>query len=625
MRPFCSVSCAVGFIVTLALPAIGQDETRHVDPVVVTATKVETPASELGAQVSVVAEDDFTTYLYPTVDEALRMLPGLDVRRSGGYGKASSLSIRGASSSQVQILVDGVRVKSPASGQTDLSDLTPDLIDRIEVIRGPQSTLYGADAIGGVVNIITKRGQGPFSANLSLEGGSYGTVVGRGGVSGTYRLLDYGLAASHLHSEGQFPNDQTDTGSVNGRIGITLPHDSHASFALRWVRSEIGLPVKFVCCGPLPDDPVINPDAAQQSETLVMSLEARTRPVSWWESRLRLGRFTNHLGFQDPADEPFDFPQFAQIDVERLEAEWANSFFAGRWSTTTVGLEYRHESGENRGVFSASYDVTSGFLEQQLRFLDRLFLTAGMRVEHNSVYGTQATGRGSVAYLVKRWGTRLRGSAGSGFRAPTLNDLFFPGFSNTALKPEHSVSWDAGVDQALWKNRVRLAATYFHNDFTELISFVPVSVFPFVEVVNVGRARTQGVEVTADVDILRNLVLSLGYTFTDTEDRDTGLPLPRVPEHRINVTVTWQPIAKLTVWAQVQSVSQQFESEAAGFNPGYTVLNVGGAWRLIGRPGALPGLDLTARVANVANARYAEVKGFPALGINALVGLRASF
>jgi vitamin B12 transporter len=625
MRRICSVAWAAGAALALAGPAVGQDEARRLDPVVVTATRVGTPASELGAQVSVVPEEDLKTYLYPSVDEALRSLPGLDVRRSGGYGKTSSLSIRGASASQVQVLVDGVRVKSPTSGLADLSDLTPDLIERIEVIRGPQSTLYGADAIGGVVNVITKRGRGPLSADLSLEGGNYGTVVGRGGVSGTFRLLDYGLAASHLHSEGQFDNDQTDTTSVNGRVGIALPHDSRASFAVRWVRSEIGLPVKFVCCGPLPDDPVINPDAEQRSETLVMSLEASTRPVSWWESRLRLGRFTNQLDFQDPADEPFDFPQSAQIDAERLEAEWVNSFFAGRWGTTTVGLEYRHESGENRGVFEASYDVTSGFLEQQVRVLDRLFLTAGARVEHNSAFGTQATGRGSVAYLVKAWGTRLRGSAASGFRAPTLNDLFFPGFSNTALEPEHSVSWDAGVDQSLWDRRLRLAATYFHNDFTDLISSVPISAFPFVEVINVGRARTQGVEFTADVDIPWDLALSLGYTFTDTEDRDTGRPLPRVPEHRISVTVTWRPIPKLTVWAQVQSASRQFESEAAGFNPGYTVLNLGGTWRLVGRTGPLEGLDLTARIANVTDARYAEVKGFPALGINALVGLRAAF
>src|SRR5206468_2427233 len=152
-----------GFAIVLALllvaPAAGQtDEIKRVEPVVVTATKVETPVAELGASVSVVNGDDFQTYHYSTLDEALRNVPGLEVTRSGSLGKLSTLSIRGANSNQVQVLVDGVRVKSPTTGQVDLSDISPDQIDRIEVIRGPQSTLYGADAIGGVVNIITRKG-----------------------------------------------------------------------------------------------------------------------------------------------------------------------------------------------------------------------------------------------------------------------------------------------------------------------------------------------------------------------------------------------------------------------------------------------------------------------------------
>ncbi len=625
MRRVLGVMLGVG----LLGPGIGwADETpveKRTDPVVVTATKTETLVRELGGVASVIPGQDFATYHYPSVDEALRLLPGVDVRRSGSYGKTSSLSIRGANPSQVQVLVDGVRVKSPTTGQLDLSDLTPDLIERIEVIRGPQSTLYGADAIGGVMNIITKRGRGPFSATLSAEGGNYGTVVTRGAVSGAWKLVDYALAASHLESAGQFDNDDAHVNSFSGRVGLSLPLDSHVSVVARWVRNVTGLPVKFVCCGPLPDDPVINPDARQQSETLVLALEGRSRPVPWWETRWRLARFTNHLGIQDPADAPFDFPQFAQITVERREAEWINSFFIGQWSTTTLGLEYRHEAGDNQGTFQSRSDVASFFLEQRLRFLERLFFTAGMRVDRNSAFGTEATGRGSVAYAIKAWGTRLRGSAGSGFRAPTFNDLFFPVFGNPDLQPEKSLSWDAGVDQTLWSGRVRLAATYFHNAFDNLISFVPVDVFPFVTAVNVGRARSRGVEFTGEVDLLRNLVLALNYTFSDTEDLESGLPLPRVPRHRTNVTVTWEPIPTVTVWAQVQSVTRQFDGVEGVFNPGYTTLNLGGTWRLLGPTSSLQRLELIARIQNVANARHAEVKGFPALGINALVGLRAAF
>src|SRR5262249_55229851 len=183
---------------------LGQEQ-KAVEPVVVTATKVATPSEQIGASISVVNGDDFQTYLYPTVDEALRNVPGVEIRRSGSYGKTSSITIRGANANQVQVLVDGVRVKSPTLGQVDLSDLSPDLIERIEIVRGPQSTLYGADAIGGVVNIITRKGSGgPFQASVQQEVGNYDTLASRATVSGAWKILNYAFAASHFESNGQF-------------------------------------------------------------------------------------------------------------------------------------------------------------------------------------------------------------------------------------------------------------------------------------------------------------------------------------------------------------------------------------------------------------------------------------
>ncbi|HEX9418959.1 MAG TPA: TonB-dependent receptor plug domain-containing protein, partial [Methylomirabilota bacterium] len=192
---------AVGMLLALlpAAPAAGQpEETKRVEPVVVTATKIETPTEQLGASVTVVNGEDVQIYHYPSLTEAIRNVPGLEVTQSGSYGKLSTLSIRGANSNQVQVLVDGVRVKSPTTGQVDLSDISPDQIERIEVIRGPQSTLYGADAIGGVVNIITRKGTGPFSASVQQEAGNYDTLSTRASLGGTWKLLDYALSGSHF-------------------------------------------------------------------------------------------------------------------------------------------------------------------------------------------------------------------------------------------------------------------------------------------------------------------------------------------------------------------------------------------------------------------------------------------
>jgi len=219
----------VGIVLATA-PVAGAEGVKGLEPVVVTARKTETSASQLGASVTVVTEDDFKTYHYPTVDEALRQVPGVEIRRSGSFGKTTAITIRGANTKQVQVLVDGVRVKSPTLGEVDLSDIAPDMIERIEIIRGPQSTLYGPDAIGGVINIITKKGTGPFSGYFSQEAGNYDTHATRAGFSGAWGLFDYALSGSHLESHGQFQNDRSEQNALSLALGINALVGLKASF-----------------------------------------------------------------------------------------------------------------------------------------------------------------------------------------------------------------------------------------------------------------------------------------------------------------------------------------------------------------------------------------------------------
>jgi vitamin B12 transporter len=620
----------------LAMVPVAAQEAKKLEPVVVTGTRIETPAEQVGASVTIVEGDEFETRHYPTVDDALRQVPGVEIRRSGSLGKTTSISIRGANPNQVQVLVDGVRFKSPTLGSAELADVAPDMIERIEVIRGAQSTIYGADAIGGVVHIITKRGSGPPTAYASQEVGNYDTLRSRAGVSGGRREFDYALGFYHLESNGQFTNDGMNQDAASARFGVTLPWgNTRLGLAVRYNKTDTGTPIEFVST-PSPIVPTIDPNNRLESETYTATVELRTRPVTWWEGELRLSRFENNQAFIDPPDPftcppatfgpPCDFP--GRFKVSRNEVEGLSHFHIGKWSTSTFGVEWVEEDANVQGTsaFSPHTETVSGFFQQQFRFFDRLFMSAGVRVDDNSEFGTSTTERGSLAYVVKEWGTRLHGSAGSGFRAPTFNDLFFPGFSNSTLQPEKSFSWDVGVDQKLWNNRVKLGLTYFHNEFTnQIFCCLPLAGPPFATTANIGRSRSAGIEFVSEVVILDNLVAAVNYTYTDTENLLTDRPLPREPRHRWNGSLTWEPIPKLSLFTEVHAVSSQFDTLGDVYNSGHTRIDVGGTWRFLERYGVLKALDLTARIQNVLNEGYAEVRGFPALGIQALVGLRATF
>ena len=250
------------------------------------------------------------------------------------------------------------------------------------------------------------------------------------------------------------------------------------------------------------------------------------------------------------------FPR--HFKISRNEAEGLSHFHIGTWSTSTFGIEWREENANVQGTsgFSPLQPDLVGLFQQQFRFFDRLFMAAGVRVEDNNDFGSSTTERGSLAYVVKEWGSRLHGSAGSGFRAPTFNDLFFPGFSNPNLTPETSFSWDVGVDQKLWNDRITLGLTYFHNKFNNLIACcVPLATAP---VRHHGQhrpgQRAAGIEFVSEVVILDNLVATFNYTYTDTENLDTGRPLPREPNNRYNGSLTWEPIKRLSLFSEIQIV-----------------------------------------------------------------------
>jgi vitamin B12 transporter len=598
---------------------------KRLEPVVVTATKVATPQERLGASVTVVTGDEIVEKNYPTVEEALRHVPGVDIQRSGGLGKTTAIRIRGAGAQQVQVMVDGLRVKSPTLGITELSDLSIDAIERIEIVRGPQSTLHGADAIGGVVNIITRKGQGPPRATVQAEAGSFGTYREQATLSGAWKAFSYSLSGSHYDTGGYLRdrshgNDDATQSAIAGRFDYDFPWQGTLSLRGRYIANETDIP--FFSTTPVT---VFDPNAQSQSETWLYNISYDQKITAWWDTHLRYGQWFNRAGFQNPPP-PGTFTTISQINTERREAEWVNDFHAGKWNTLTLGAEHRDELGRNRGLFREEINVKSLFAQDELRLFDRVILGGGIRHEANDVFGEALTGRASFAVLIPETGTKLRGAWGEGFRAPSINDLFFPGFGNPQLEPEESVSYEVGVDQRLWDSRLRLGATYFHNDFDNLIQIVNVPGTFLFQPVNVGRAKTEGVEVHAEGDPVDWLTLYATYTYTHTEDLDTFKPLRRFPRNRwtAGATFTWD---KLRLFVETVVVSRQFESATIprSYNPGHHRVDVGGSYQLWGRAGIMERAELVARFNNITDEGYAEVFGFPAPGFNGLIGLRVAF
>ena len=633
------VRVSIGIVViALTVGAVAAQEVKQTEPVVVTATKVETPREQLGASVTIIGEDELKTYNYSELQEVIRQVPGVEIQRFGGLGRNSSIRIRGANSNQVQVLVDGMRVKSPALGSAELSELSLDAIDRIEVVRGPQSTLYGADAIGGVVNIITKKGAGPVQSSVHLQAGSYATFREQANVQGAYGGFNFNLSGSRYDTEGylrRFKNDDAEQTAFAGRVGYDFPWKGELSVTGRYTKLEADLPISSTFTKPT----LLDPNAQQQNDTWLYNVAYKQTMFSWWNWRVRFGQWFNNVGSQNPPPPPGDAfgVLVSQTDTKRQEAELINSFDLAKWNTFTVGLEHRREQGSTRAVtgfffppedvsvFHKTLNTSSVFGQDEVRLFDRLFVTGGARWEDNDTYGESLTPRVSVALLVKEIGTKLRGGWAKGFRAPTINDLLFPGFGNTALKPEHSESWEAGLDQKVWQNRLRFGTTYFHNAFRDLIQSSPAPGSPFGFLPkNVGRATTQGWENYVEVEPLDWLLLYANYTLTRSRDALAHTDLTRTPAHHYNAGVAVTPIPRLTLFAQATVVSSSLESAGQGFrNHAWHRLDAGGTFRLFGRSGVVDRTELTARIENLTDESYTEIYGVKAAGFSALIGLRA--
>ncbi len=586
-----SVFFFAGFLTVLALrvvTAFGEEagdaesvvETREV---VVSATKTPVPVSQVTSAVEIITEEDLQKQKFKTVVEALRYSTGLAVFSSGGPGTEAVVRIRGASNTQTLVLIDGAIVNSATQGFYNFANLTTDNIERIEILRGAQSMLWGSDAIGGVVNITTKKGIGTPQASAFVEYGSFSSIREGGQVSGQKGPVDFSFALSRWdftgfsvanYRRGASERDAFHNWQASSRLGVALPHDGRLEFAFRWLDSRMNL------------DNVSTPSdvfgSKQRDRELIYTGTYDQRFTNWWSQKLTLAREEDQVEF-NPGTVQRNLNTGAVTSINpvtnsineirtlsnRIEVQ--ENFQIGKPLLVSAGYQLRDQQGENdTGLSNRIIRSNAGFAEAQLNAWERVFATGGIRQDSYNTFGDATTYRVTGGYLHTETNTKIRSSYATGFRAPAINQLFFPNFGNPNLRPEKSQSFDIGIDQQLLGDRIRLSVSYFWNRFRDLIVNVsgdPVCA-PFSTFLscprNIGSAVTKGWEASMSVILIRNqsfiknLALQGQYTNTMTRDVNTALRLPRWPVDQWSAVLTYQPVDPLVINLAARYVGSRF-------------------------------------------------------------------
>lgn len=604
-------------------------DSEAVQQVVVSATRIPTPQLELASSISVVTADDIAAQQQRTIADVLKNIPGLNVVQQGGPGSATSVFMRGTNSNHTKVLIDGIDVSDPsnATAAFDFGQLLTQDIERVEVLRGPQSGLYGSDAVGGVINVITASGSGPMQLAASAEGGSFDSFNQTAELSGSQDAFHYAANVAHLHS-GATPvtplevlgpgeprhDDYYDNLTVSTKLGLDVAPAFDLGLVARYTSTHLRYTGEDYSTFPaLP--------AAAQSESNSDEYYGRaTAHLALLDGALDLSSGVAFMRNQTATIQPPAPPAESLNTGERVKYDAQAAIRLAPTETLLLGAERaRDEIGQ---PLSASMRIDSGFLELQSQFGEHWFSALNARYDDNDRFGGKLTYRVAPAWVNAASGTKLKASVGSGFKAPTLSELFqdFPPFffANPNLKPESSVGYDAGIEQGFSRGGLRVGATYFHNRIRDLIT----SDVTGTTWANVGRATTDGVESFIAWQPGRPLSVRLDYTYTEATDELAHEELLRRPKHKGTLNVSYRAREALLVDLNVLAVSGWVDGNR-DFSiprldaPPYTTVNLAAAFD-VSRT-----LTVFGRLDNLLDRRYENPVGFMQPGLGVFAGVRA--
>jgi vitamin B12 transporter len=609
--------------------------------VVVTATRLETPAREVGSSVTVVAGTEIERSRQPVLLDALRTVPGLALLQNGGPGSAASAFVRGANSEHVLVLLDGVEVNDPMnpSRSFDLAHMAAGRIERVEVLRGPQSPLYGSDALGGVINILTRKGEGPARFSISAQAGSERTAAAGVEAGGSSGALDYSFGLSRYSTGGVSAASSAYTGNserdgyrnttFSGRAGLDLGRGAEAAIIVRAVDAASDLD-NFG--GPGGDDP----NSRQTYRSLFVRGQGRALLAgNAWEQKLGISYVGARRENNNPVDaaHPYDSDS-GSFRSSLMKVDWQNNIFLNRGQTLTFGLDLSREQGSSEYTYVSAYgasaspfaartaDLAGLYIQDRIRIGDALYAAVGARYDHHSRAGAALTFRIAPAWIIDSLGIKLKASYGTGFKAPSLYQLYaeptlWGPIGNLGLRPERCAGWDAGIEKSFGGGIATAGLTYFRNDFRDLIDYDFSRGY-----VNIGRARTRGVEATGEIKPSERFGLKLAYTRLEALDLDSGTALMRRPNDLLSAGADWIPGDRWAIHLAVVYTGERADRDYSSWIArdvtlaSYTLANAAISYRIAA------GWQAFVRLDNILNARYEPVFGYGAPGFCIYAGFQ---
>jgi vitamin B12 transporter len=635
----------------LSFSAFSESVTSDLDDMVVTGSLTPITLDEIGSSYTIITEEQIKKRQAVFVLDLLRDVPGFAVSRGGVVGSQVQVRVRGAEANQLLVLIAGREANDIAGGdEFNFAHLVTHNIERIEIIRGPQSALYGSDALAGVINIITKKGSGPTMLTTYAEGGSFDTYSGGGGISGSGEHYNYNLYGSYLTTDGN--NIAPFGDEEDGYDNLTL---SFALGANPLDNLEFDISGRHMKANSDTDDhdlgtfvfPIFIPgtglaiDADTESEVHQNYVQARTKlslfEGAWEHIAGTALTKTNNEHFRSGVME-------TRTKGKRVRFYYQTNFYFDTQNVVDASHVFTFSVDHENDTFEQSDTIFGGFsntnedtrttglvASYRLGLWQRLFLSGSIRNDNNSDFNDATTYRVTAAYNLSDWGTRVHGNYGTGFKRPTFSELFgfFPDsfIGNPSLKSEESKSWDVGIDQSLWQGRAKIGVTYFHSRLEDEINGFFFTGTGFTAVNVDGISKRQGVEITTDVKLTDNLDLSAAYTWLDaTQPNATGDQIMEIrrPRNTASINLNYAFLneranANLNISHTGTQKDTNFATGTTVDLDSYTLVDVATSYSITDN------ISAYGKIENLLDENYQNVFGFQTPGISGIIGISMNF